>query len=103
MIPDDYIASFSFDQRLAPYDIRGSIAHVEMLAKKKIIPGGDAKKIVASLKSIAGDLARGKRLPKAEDVHFAIERELVRRIGERGKMMHTARSRNDQVVTAVKL
>ncbi|OGR85580.1 MAG: argininosuccinate lyase [Elusimicrobia bacterium RIFCSPLOWO2_01_FULL_54_10] len=99
----DYISSFSFDKRLAPYDIEGSIAHVQMLASKKIIPSKDAGKIIKGLKSIAKDMAKGKKLPAAEDIHFAIEAELVRRIGEVGKKMHTARSRNDQVVLDLKL
>ena len=99
----DYISSFSFDQRLAPYDIQGSIAHVQMLAQKKIIPAKDSGKIIAGLKTIARDLEKGKKLIKAEDIHFALEAELIRRIGEVGKKMHTARSRNDQVVLDLKL
>lgn len=103
MIPQDYISSFSFDQRLAPYDIQGSIAHVKMLAKQKIIPVSDSRKIIAGLASIHKDLEKGKTIPKAEDIHFAIENELVKRIGEIGKKMHTARSRNDQVALDLKL
>ncbi len=99
----DFIGSFSFDQRLAPYDIRGSVAHVRMLAKQHIIPSGDAKKIVRGLESIARDLAHGRKLRAAEDIHFAIESELVRSIGLVGKKMHTARSRNDQVALDLKL
>lgn len=102
-IGSDYISSFSFDQRLAPYDIQGSIAHVQMLSRCKIIPAKDASKIVAGLQSIQKDLSRGKKLPKAEDIHFAVENELIRRVGETGKKMHTARSRNDQVVLDLKL
>ncbi len=103
MKPEDYIASFSFDQRLAPYDIQGSIAHVQMLAKKKIIPFKDSRKIIVGLEGILRDLNRGKKLPAQEDIHFAIETELIRRIGEVGKKMHTARSRNDQVALDLKL
>lgn len=103
MNPQDYISSFSFDWRLAPYDIQGSIAHVKMLARCKIISSSDSKKIISGLESIQKNLSLGKKLPKAEDIHFAIENELVRRIGETGKRMHTARSRNDQVVLALKL
>ena len=98
-----YISSFSFDQRLAPYDIAGSIAHVTMLSAKRIISAAAAGKIISGLKSIDRDLRNGKKLPPAEDIHFAIEAELVRRIGETGKKMHTARSRNDQVVLDLKL
>ena len=103
MNPEDYIASFSFDQRLAPYDIEGSLAHVAMLAKKKIISPAEAKTIASGLRSIAKDLKEGRKIPAAEDIHFAIEAELIRRIGKVGKKMHTARSRNDQVVLDLKL
>lgn len=99
----DYISSFSFDRRLAPYDIEGSIAHVQMLEAQRIIPSKDAAKILQGLKSIQSDLAKGKKLAPAEDIHLALEAELVRRIGETGKKMHTARSRNDQVVLDLKL
>ena len=103
MIPQNYIESFSFDYRLAPYDIQGSIAHVKMLAKQLIIPQPDAKKIIQGLNSILNDIHRGKQIPAAEDIHFAIENELVKRIGNVGKKMHTARSRNDQVALDLKL
>ncbi len=103
MIPQEYIASFAFDQRLAPYDILGSIAHVKMLARCRILRRLDAKKIIHGLQSIQKDLDQGWKIPWAEDIHFAIENELVKRIGETGKKMHTARSRNDQVVLDVKL
>ncbi len=99
----DYISSFSFDQRLAPYDIAGSIAHVQMLSAQKIISAADAKKIISGLNSIDDDMDKGRKLPAAEDIHFAIEQELVKRIGEVGKKMHTARSRNDQVALDLKL
>ncbi len=103
MIPQEYISSFSFDQRLAPYDIQGSIAHVTMLSNQKIISQTDAKKIIHGLGAIAKDIKLGKKLPPAEDIHFAIEQELIRKIGEVAKKMHTARSRNDQVVLDLKL
>lgn len=103
MRPEDYIASFSFDQRLAPYDIQGSVAHVRMLAKRKIIPFSDAQKIIRGLEAILKDLNRGWKLPAEEDIHFAVEKELIKRIGETGKKMHTARSRNDQVALDLKL
>lgn len=103
MSVQDYIASFSFDQRLAPYDIEGSIAHVSMLAAKKIISPSDAKKIISGLNGILKNILKGKKLPPAEDIHFAIEAELIRKIGETGKKMHSARSRNDQVALDLKL
>ena len=103
MNPQAFIASLSFDIRLAPYDIQGSIAHARMLSKCKIISPREAQRIVKGLEAIAKDLLRGKRLPQEEDIHFAIERELIRRIGPVGGKLHTARSRNDQVALDLKL
>jgi len=101
--PQDFIGSFSFDNRLAPYDILGSIAHATMLARRKIIPAKDSKRIIKGLNSILRDLERGRTLPADEDIHFALERELIRRIGEPAKRLHTGRSRNDQVITDILL
>lgn len=98
-----FIGSFSFDQRLAEVDIEGSIAHVQMLVKTKIISSADGKKIIAGLNSILKDLSKGWTLPEEEDIHFAIEKELIKRIGAVGGKMHTARSRNDQVATDLRL
>jgi len=103
MNPQKFIASLSFDIRLAPYDILGSLAHAKMLSKCGIIPASDAKKIIRGLERIERDLERGKKLPQEEDIHFAIERELIRRIGPVGGKLHTARSRNDQVALDLKL
>ena len=103
MNPQAFIASLSFDVRLAPYDIQGSIAHARMLSRSRIISARDARRIIKGLEAIARDLGRGKRLPPEEDVHFAIERELIRRIGPVGGKLHTARSRNDQIALDLKL
>lgn len=103
MNPQAFIASLSYDIRLAPYDIDGSIAHAKMLSKKRIIPERDARRIIKGLEAIARDLTKGKRLPPEEDIHFAIERELIRRIGPVGGKLHTARSRNDQIALDLKL
>ena len=103
MNPQAFIASLSFDIRLAPYDIQGSVAHAGMLAKQRIIPARDARRIIRGLEAIAKDLTRGKRLPPEEDIHYAIERELIRRIGPVGGKLHTARSRNDQVALDMRL
>ncbi len=103
MNPQSFIASLAFDIRLAPYDIQGSIAHARMLARARIIPARDAQRIIKGLLSIAKDLERGKRLPPEEDIHYAIERELIRRIGLVGGKLHTARSRNDQVALDLRL
>src|SRR5260221_9306101 len=103
MNPQSFIASLSFDVRLAPYDVQGSIAHARMLAKCRIISGRESKRIIKGLEMILRDLARGKRLPQEEDIHFAIERELIRRIGPVGGKLHTARSRNDQIALDLRL
>src|SRR5262245_10661326 len=103
MNPQSFIASLSFDVRLAPYDIQGSIAHARMLSKCRIISSREAARIIKGLEAIGRDLAKGKRLPPEEDVHFAIERELIRRIGPVGGKLHTARSRNDQIALDLKL
>ncbi|MHB9156240.1 MAG: argininosuccinate lyase [Endomicrobiales bacterium] len=99
----EFIGSFSFDRRLAACDIEGSIAHVRMLAKCRIIPAADAKKIIKGLSSIAADLQKGRALRPGEDIHYAVEKELMRRIGPVGGKMHTARSRNDQVALDLRL
>ncbi|OGS23222.1 MAG: argininosuccinate lyase [Elusimicrobia bacterium RIFOXYB2_FULL_50_12] len=99
----DIIDSFSFDYRLAPYDIEGSVAHVMMLVKQRIIPAADGRKILNGLAAIAADIKKGKHIPPAEDIHYAVERELIRRIGPVGGKMHTARSRNDQVALDLRL
>ncbi|MCG3205004.1 MAG: Argininosuccinate lyase [Elusimicrobia bacterium] len=101
--PQRFIESFSYDVRLAPYDIQGSIAHATMLGKQRIIPLRESEKIVRGLKSILRDMHQGFRLPDEEDVHFAMERELIRRLGPVGGMLHTGRSRNDQVITDLAL
>lgn len=101
--PSDFIASISYDIRLAPYDIQGSIAHAKMLAKCRIIPRLEAQRIMRGLMAIQRDLARGKPLPEDEDIHYAVERELIRRVGPVGGKLHTARSRNDQIALDLRL
>jgi len=100
---EQFIGSFSFDSRLAEADITGSVAHVEMLVKCKILKHADGTKIIAGLHSILKSLKSGWKLPKEEDIHYAVEKELIRRIGPVGGKMHTARSRNDQVATDLRL
>ncbi len=93
-----FTSSLSVDKKLADYDILGSVAHVKMLAKCKIIKGKEAKKIVSGLKEIGRELEKGKFLFKDdEDIHTAIERSLTERIGPLGEKLHTGRSRNDQI------
>ncbi|MDR1942399.1 MAG: argininosuccinate lyase [Endomicrobium sp.] len=100
---EQFIGSFSFDQRLAQADITGSIAHVGMLVKTKILNLKDGKKIIAGLSSILKDIDKGWKLPKEEDIHYGVEKELIKRIGPVGGKMHTARSRNDQVATDLRI
>jgi len=100
-----FTASVEFDQRLYDHDIDGSIAHAEMLRASGIITTQDRNKIVSGLNEIRADIAAGrfKWSIKLEDVHMNIESALVKRIGDTGKKLHTARSRNDQVATDIRL
>ncbi|MBN1824074.1 MAG: argininosuccinate lyase [Endomicrobiales bacterium] len=98
-----FIGSLSFDARLAFFDVVGSIAHVKMLAKCGIISQQEAKRIIKGLLAILAGMQKGRRLPQKEDVHYAIEAELIKRIGPVGGKMHTARSRNDQVALDLRL
>lgn len=97
--------SVSYDARLAPWDLRASIAHAEMLGSCGIITQADAKKIVRGLKEIGKDVAAAKLVwdRALEDVHTNIESVLVARIGDAGKRLHTGRSRNDQIATDMRL
>jgi argininosuccinate lyase len=102
---EEFTESISFDRRLWRHDIRGSIAHAKMLGRQGIIPAKDAESIVKGLNEIAGEIASGKFRfrPELEDIHMNIEAALVGRIGEAGKRLHTARSRNDQVALDLRL
>jgi len=101
-----FSTSLGVDRKLFEEDIRGSLAHVRMLARTKIITSGEARKISAGLRGILDEyrkkgpprpsVGRGERFV-AEDIHMAIESALISRIGNAGKKLHTARSRNDQV------
>lgn len=98
-------SSIKIDKRLYKEDIRGSIAHATMLGECNIISKDNSKKIINGLKEILSDIESGKLeidLSK-EDIHMFIEEELTNRIGDAGKMVHTARSRNDQVAVDIKL
>jgi len=100
-----FTASIGFDIRLYPYDIRVSTAHARMLAAQKIISIADSTRIVRALKQIGGELDEGSFVPSVadEDIHMAIERRLVEKIGSVGARLHAGRSRNDQVITDVRL
>lgn len=97
--------SLSFDQKMYKQDIEGSIAHAAMLGSREIISREDEQAITAGLRSILADLESGKLeiSPGAEDIHSFVEQELISRIGEAGKRLHTGRSRNDQVALDMKL
>lgn len=98
-------ASVGFDWRLLPHDVAGSTAHARMLARQGIIPAEDAEKIAAGLVQVAGALERGETPwdPALEDVHMNVEARLSNAVGEAGRRLHTARSRNDQVATDLRL
>ncbi len=100
-----FTASISFDWRLYPYDIQGSIAHARMLGKQGIITAEEAREIVSGLEAILREIEDGVFLFKAEyeDIHMNIEAALIERIGESGRKLHTARSRNDQVAVDTRL
>ncbi|MDC3417079.1 argininosuccinate lyase [Aquibacillus salsiterrae] len=102
---DEYTASIRFDQKLAKYDIQGSLAHVEMLAKCGIIPESDAKTIAKGLKVVGQKILAGEaELTEAnEDIHMNVEKLLIDEIGPVGGKLHTGRSRNDQVALDMRL
>lgn len=101
----DFNASISFDKRLLQQDIEGSIAHVTMLAKQGILTDGEKDSIMEGLRSIREDVESGKLVidHTYEDVHSFVEANLIDRIGDAGKKLHTGRSRNDQVALDMRL
>ena len=102
---NDFNSSIRVDCRMYKNDIGGSIAHASMLAKQGIIEAADAEAIINGLEGILADLEDGSLEfdMTAEDIHMFVEAELTKRIGDRGKKLHTARSRNDQVALDVRL
>src|SRR5262245_31703695 len=100
-----FTTSYPVDRRLYRYDIAGSIAHCRMLAKQRIIGARDAQRIVGGLRAIEREFDRGafRVKPEDEDIHMAIERRLIEKIGAVGGKLHTARSRNDQVALDLRL
>ena len=102
---DDFNSSIRFDKRMYAQDIRGSMAHAAMLGAQGIISQEDASVIIDALDGILADLSSGQ-LPfdeTSEDIHMFVEAELTKRIGDVGKKLHTARSRNDQVALDIRL
>ena len=104
-IADDFNSSIRFDSRMYAEDITGSIAHAAMLKKQNIIPAEAADHITEGLKQILEDLESGALEidETCEDIHMFVEQVLTERIGEEGKMLHTARSRNDQVALDIRM
>ena len=104
-IADDFNSSIGFDSRMYKQDITGSIAHAEMLSACGIISLPEKAQLVEGLLSILEDLESGALPidPGSEDIHMFVEQELTKRIGDTGKKLHTARSRNDQVALDLRL
>ena len=102
---EEFTASIGFEQRLYPYDIRGSKAHARMLARQKIIAHDEAEQICAGLDGILADMDQDKIefSIALEDIHMNIEARLIERIGPVGGKLHTGRSRNDQVAVDIRL
>ncbi|MEX0613761.1 MAG: argininosuccinate lyase, partial [Pirellulales bacterium] len=102
---EEFTQSVSFDRRLYSHDIRGSVAHAHMLSKVGVLTDDERHQIVTALEQIGQDIAddRFEFREELEDVHMNIERALVERIGDVGRKLHTARSRNDQVSTDLRL
>lgn len=102
---NDFNSSISFDARMYRQDIEGSVAHATMLGECGIIDLEESKKIAEGLKGILADIDSGKLQfdPTAEDVHMFVEAELTARLGDTGKRLHTARSRNDQVALDIRM
>ncbi len=104
-IADDFNSSISFDSRLYKQDILGSMAHASMLGAKGIISESEANLIIEGLEGILNDIESGKLEidMQAEDVHMFVEQALTARLGDVGKKLHTARSRNDQVALDLRM
>lgn len=102
---DDFNSSIHFDSRMYKQDITGSIAHAMMLAKQGIITDSEKEAIINGLGGIFKDIENGSLQidTDAEDIHMFVEAELTKRIGDAGKKLHTARSRNDQVALDIRL
>src|SRR5947209_9605265 len=104
-LAQSFVESISYDRRLYKHDIAGSIAHATMLAKVGLITDAERDAIAEGLKSIERDIeANNFHFDESlEDIHMVVEAELIKRIGEPGRRLHTGRSRNDQVATDVLL
>ncbi len=103
-IAERFNASISFDFRLYPYDIKGTVAHCKILEKAGIIKKDEAKKIIEALGKIGEEIRSGKiKAEGYEDIHTLVEKKLIEKLGEIGEKIHTGRSRNDQVSLDMRL
>ena len=104
-LADDFNSSIRFDCRMYRQAVEGSMAHAAMLAAKNIITQADADALISGLDQILTDLDSGALQidPACEDIHMFIEQELTQRLGDVGKKLHTARSRNDQVALDIRM
>ena len=104
-LADDFNSSIHFDCRMYKQDITGSMIHAQMLAKQGIIEKADAEAITQGLAEILDDLNSGKLAidMECEDIHMFVEQVLTQRLGDVGKKLHTARSRNDQVALDIRM
>lgn len=104
-VADDFNSSIRFDSRMYREDITGSMAHAAMLGAQHILPSADADAIIDALQGILDDLDSGALAidPACEDIHMFVEQVLTARIGDLGKKLHTARSRNDQVALDLRM
>ena len=102
---DDFNSSIRFDSRMYRQDITGSMAHAAMLGARGIIAPAEAETLIAGLEGILKDLDSGALTfdPEAEDIHMFVEQVLTERLGDVGKKLHTARSRNDQVALDLRM
>jgi argininosuccinate lyase len=102
---EDFHSSISFDQRLYKYDIKGSIAHARMLGRIGVLLPNEADAIIRGLEEVLADIEAGRVefSVEAEDIHMNVEQLLTDKIGELGKKLHTARSRNDQVALDIRM
>ena len=104
-LADDFNSSISFDSRMYREDITGSMAHAAMLGEKGIITSGEAGQLICGLGEILADIEEGKLEinMECEDIHMFVEQVLTERLGDLGKKLHTARSRNDQVALDLRM